>query len=111
MCHACGGSPVAECELCLQPYCERHRGEAPRPEWCAECVANAKVEESLSWSVSGCALGSIGGIFILIVLWIVAPAVATGPGRAFAIVAVSALATATALYAVRRARLAKRRRS
>lgn len=101
-CYACGQPAIAECANCGQPYCGRHQGQQPRPEWCAECVANAKVANSLDWAWSGCLLGLIFGFVVFLLLLLVAYPVTQGPGRGFVIIAVSGLFGSALVFLLRR---------
>src|SRR2546425_8955595 len=90
-CYAGDGVAIAECARCGQPFCNRHGGEAPRLDWCAECVANAKVENALDWTTSGCLLGAIGGMGLLLRLLLGAYPPTQGARRGVAIVAACSL--------------------
>ncbi|MBM4418864.1 MAG: hypothetical protein FJ033_11210 [Chloroflexi bacterium] len=93
---------AAACARCGQGYCEAHRGADPHADWCAECVGNVRVEDALGWSVTGCMLGVVLGVIMLIVTWLVYPPLAQGPGRAFVVIVTTALIVATAGYMLRR---------
>lgn len=105
LCYACDRLAVAECASCGQPYCEVHRGIEPRPEWCAECVANAKQEEALGYTFNGCALGCLVGFVVWLVALFALPALVFGPGRGFVIVLATGLFGAVVAYIVRRNQL------
>jgi hypothetical protein len=104
-CYAGDGVAIADCGRCGQPFCNRHGGEAPRLDWCAECVANAKVENALDWTTSGCLLGAIGGVVLFLLLLLVAYPLTQGPGRGFVIVAGCSLLGGTATFILRRLNL------
>jgi hypothetical protein len=80
-------------------------GQEPKPDWCAECVANAKVENALDYTTSGCTLGLIGGIILFVILLVVAHPLTQGPGRGFVIVAACALLGGTITFIIRRLQL------
>jgi hypothetical protein len=101
-CYAGDGVALADCTRCGQPFCNRHGGEAPRLDWCAECVANAKLENALDWTTSGCLLGAIGGIVLFVLLLLVAYPLTQGPGRGFVIVAACSLLGGTVTFILRR---------
>ena len=104
-CYACSRPAIAECENCGQPYCERHQGIAPRPEWCAECVTNAKQEEALGYTFNGCAIGCGVGFVIWLIALFLFPALVFGPGRGFVIVFGCGLIAAVVAFVVRRQQL------
>ena len=105
VCYAGDGVAIAECARCGQPFCNRHGGESPRLDWCAECVANAKVENALDWTTSGCLLGAIGGVVLFLILLLVAYPLTQGPGRGFVIVVACALLGGTVTFVLRRLNL------
>lgn len=105
VCYAGDGPAVADCTRCGQPFCARHVGQEPRLDWCAECVANAKVENALEYTSSGCLLGLIGAIVLFLVLLLVGHPIAQGPGRGFVIVVAGALLGGTATFVIRRLQL------
>ena len=106
LCYAGDAPAVAECPRCGNPYCARHGGEAPRLDWCAECVANAKVENALDWSLrSGCVLGLGAGLVLWLVLALAGAALSQGPGRGFTIVLVCGLLGSALTYLLRRQHL------
>ena len=69
------------------------------------CVANAKVENALDWTTSGCTLGLIGGIVLFLLLLVVAYPLTQGPGRGFVIVAACSLLGGTLTFVLRRLNL------
>ncbi len=67
-------------------------------------MGNVRVEDALGWSVSGCMLGVVLGVVMLILTWLIYPPLAQGPGRAFVVIVTTALVVATAGYMLRRMR-------